>query len=212
MKKAALALLASVSISTGASANLVVNGGFEDMDVPNNSWNAFEPTTVPGWSGSWVEIWDSLNGQEAYEGEQLSELNSVTNGLHDPYLLFQQVEVTSGDTYTVSFAYQGRNSLNEQFRFSLLDEDSFSFHSDVIDQTSTEIWSMYTFDFVAPSDSVTLEFASVSTGGAGNLLDDVVLVAADDGGDGMNDVPLHGSMAALLPLGALAWRRRQQTR
>ena len=109
-------LLALFSMTS--QANLITNGGFEDIDVPNNSWRFYSQGTPNlAWQGSNVEIWDSLFGFEASEGEQYAELNAHPN--QGIFSINQTFNTVTGGIYNLSFDYSARrNNRNEQFEVS----------------------------------------------------------------------------------------------
>ena len=67
-------IAASASLSISASANLLVNGSFEDNEVAPNSWQVFNSSGVSGWDGSNIEIWNSYNNIDAADGSNFVEL------------------------------------------------------------------------------------------------------------------------------------------
>ncbi|MFT5898002.1 MAG: hypothetical protein ACI97K_000641, partial [Glaciecola sp.] len=71
-----VALFTLALMSGFANANLIQNGGFEDNAVNDGQWSWYASNDVNNWSGSNLEIWDSLQGVHAYEGENHAELNA----------------------------------------------------------------------------------------------------------------------------------------
>jgi hypothetical protein len=199
------ALVFSVTLSTTASANLVVNGSFEAPDIPDNSWSGLNPGSVPGWLAdpANVEIWDSLNGVVSAEGEQHAELNSGGTG---PFNLWQSFDTVAGQLYTFSFAHRARvANANEQFGAALFDGQitaltgfdaaTLIYDSGVINNTSD--WTYVSVGFVAVSDLTTLAFKSINPEGTvGNFIDDVSVVVSAPATLGLFSLMLAGFVAA----------------
>lgn len=187
---AALGLL----LSAGASANLLVNGGFEDNDVNANSWKAYNSSDVAGWDGSRIEIWDTFNGVLAAEGSQHAELNADPNS-QAGFTIFQNFNTVVGQQYDVSFYYRARANNNEVFEFSV-----GGLGATMSDHT-TSSWSMFHDSFVASDWTSTIRFTTVTTGTIGNFLDGVSVTSS---------VPAPGTLALVVMglFGLGAARRR----
>ncbi|MDO6498514.1 DUF642 domain-containing protein [Photobacterium sanguinicancri] len=153
-------------------ANLITNGSFEDIDVPNNSWRFFtQGTPNLAWQGSNVEIWDSLFGFEASEGDQYAELNAHPN--QGQFSIYQTFDTVTGGIYNLSFDYSARrNNRNEQFEVSA---------GDFLQVFSNNVrfnWNDFATEFTALDTSTTLTFTSLNRGTLGNLLDNVVVTTS----------------------------------
>lgn len=103
----AAALLAMIGFSASASANLVVNGGFE-ADVISGAYS--QQSTITGWSSNQpFELQRGTNAggisgfNSSYEGNQYLELNSTTLSS-----IYQTLTTAVGQLYDLSFAYSGR--------------------------------------------------------------------------------------------------------
>ena len=179
MKLLMKSLLGAVIFGFAAtsSANLVVNGGFEDSLVKEDQWKWFESSDVNGWDGSTIEIWDNFQDFDSYEGEQHAELNAHGNG-GLAFSIFQTFATTIGETYDVSFAYAARTHNNEQFRYSISDNNS-QIDSVLIDNDKVKEWTFYESSFVALSTTSNIVFTAVTphTGTVGNFLDSVSVIA-----------------------------------
>ncbi|WP_281222398.1 DUF642 domain-containing protein [Photobacterium sanguinicancri] len=163
-------LLAIFSMTS--QANLITNGGFEDIDVPNNSWRFYSQGTPNlAWQGSNVEIWDSLFGFEASEGEQYAELNAHPN--QGIFSINQTFNTVTGGIYNLSFDYSARrNNRNEQFEVSAGD------FTQILSSNVRFNWNDFATEFTALNNSTTLTFTSLNRGTLGNLLDNVVVTTS----------------------------------
>lgn len=166
----AIALLLGMSASAVASANLIVNGSFEDNDVAAGTWQYFSAGAVNGWDGSNIEIWDSMNGVTAADGRQHAELNAHPY-TGSEFSIYQTFATVVGQVYDVSFFYRARASDNEAFRFTVGSIDT------LINDHVTTKWNQYVNAFTATATTTTLRFTSVvpSADTVGNFLDGVVV-------------------------------------
>jgi len=106
-----LMLLACIlALSCPAKASLVVNGSFEDPDIPQNSFALF--SSITGWTrffGPSIEIQDRIAGndlQPAFDGFQQLELDSTANtGIQ------QTITIPADGLYNLSLAYSPRPGL-----------------------------------------------------------------------------------------------------
>lgn len=172
-------LAASVlACATASNANLIVNGGFEDSDVGTNQWEWF--TSVNGWEGSTVEVWDSLQDFDSHEGDQHAELNAHNNG-GGVFSIYQSFATTAGFTYDVSFAYAARTNIGEQFSYAIEDGSSI-IDSMFIDNNLVKQWSVFNSSFIATGSSSKIVFTSVipDTGTVGNFLDSIYVTTRDN--------------------------------
>lgn len=189
LKTILLTVITSVLVSTSANANLIVNGGFEDSNVNNNSWKWFTSADVLGWEGSNIEIWDQYQNFNAYEGRQYAELNAhPSNG--QAFSIFQSFATNIGSIYNVSFAYSARANTNEAFQFDLFSGNN-SLFSEIITDHTVKNWSTFNLVFQATAAQTTLKFTSVTpySGTIGNFLDDVVVTGGSNDTFITTDVP-----------------------
>lgn len=169
-------LVGILGLVTSASANIIANGGFEETDVSDKKWAWFTSSSVIGWDGSNIEIWDSYGSVTAYEGEQHAELNAhPSNG--NAFSIFQTIETEIGALYDVSFAYSARMNSNESFMFDLSSFDN-SFLSVIMDDHEVNAWSVFNVSFEAIDLFTTIGFTSItpSSRTVGNFLDDISIV------------------------------------
>ncbi len=182
-------LVASASLLafTGtASANLIVNGSFEDPNL-NGGWNTY--WSIPGWTavGQYqIEIGaGGIYGVTGFDGQQVMELDSYGNAKVD------QIVAIPGGSYTLSFQYAQRSgvspasgSFDVYWNGSLL--GSFAPGSTAMALYSTTVTALA---------NNTVEFLGTGTQDQyGALIDNVQL----------NGIPDGGMSATLLGLGLLA--------
>ena len=99
----AVALAASFGVAHAGTANLVVDGSFEDQAQAAGSWNVY--SAINGWttvSGSGIELRDQVAGN-AFDGKNYVELDSSSNSA-----MAQTLTTTAGSLYNLSFAYSAR--------------------------------------------------------------------------------------------------------
>ena len=176
MRKVMFLFLALMSVSGTGHANLILNGSFENNDIPNNSWRPFNAGTVDGWSGTNMELWDNFQRFKAFEGRQYAELNANGNG--GRYSIYQTINTIAGLSYDVSFAYAARRRSGESFRFDILDVSDSVLFSQVIDDHLVKSWSLFSGGFVALSDFTTIRFSTINRGTYGNFIDNVSVTGA----------------------------------
>jgi hypothetical protein len=201
--------LFSALFSASTNANLIVNGGFEDALTGGTTVNSvvgwYPSSTVPGWSGSNIELWGNY-GLTSQEGSYHVELNASNSGQPanpGPWSISQTFATTAGQSYDLTFAYSGSTG-------SLTPTESFKVTVDTLESTVgghlTGAWSLYFNSFIADGDFATLMFTSVAPANSysGNLLDNIIVTASPAA------VPEPGSLALLaLGLFGLAAGRRK---
>jgi hypothetical protein len=159
-----VAVIAGLFFVNTVSANLVVNGSFEDNELRSNTWKWFDSSQVAGWEGSNIEIWHNLFKFQSYEGSQHAELNAHS-GKGQAYSIFQ----------TISTA---RSNTNEAFQVDVISGKT-NIYSQLVTDHTVKTWSVFDDDFTAVAAQTVLMFTSItpSTGTLGNLLDDVKVTA-----------------------------------
>ncbi len=194
------AVLAIASFSSQAS--LIVNGDFEANPINPNSWTWMPSGQVPGWQGSNIEIWNSMNGVQAMVGNHFIELNAHGGNTGD-WSLFQSFATDIGQSYELSFYYRARNGSNEQFEVTVADL------SQTLNDHTNRDWSFFSSSFVATDTNTSLRFTSHNTGTIGNFLDGVSVVAQQ----GVAAVPAPATMGVMaLGLVLLGATRRIRSR
>jgi len=186
----ALALMATPS-AYALPTNLIINGSFETPDVgpgitsaPVGGWEVFYVATA-GWTpvnNHGFEIQDHVIGRtgvawEAYDGNQLAEMDAYANGG-----MFQTVSTTIGQSYNFSFAYSPRPDLVE-----ISSGIDVYFNDVLIDSIWTDgglltntIWNTKRYTLTATGTSSTIKFLASPTGnsdGMSTLIDDIQLSA-----------------------------------
>lgn len=162
------AVLAVASFS--AQASLIVNGDFEANPVNPNSWTWMPSSQVPGWQGSNIEIWNSMNGVQAASGNNFIELNAHGDN-QGAWSIFQSFATDIGQSYELSFYYRARNGSNEQFEVAVADV------SQTLNDHTNKSWNFFSSSFVATDTNTTLRFTSHNSGTTGNFIDGVSVIA-----------------------------------
>lgn len=163
-------------IAQPANANLIMNGSFEEFDIPSNSFQVFQ--SIPGWTktfGNGIEIQDNVAGSP-YEGDQFVELDAFANSGMEQF-----INTVAGLTYTLDFAFSARPRVPETSNgIDVLWDGSFlaNITADGTGLIDTD-WTIQTFLVTATSASTSLEFRATGTSDSlGGYIDSVSLVAA----------------------------------
>ncbi len=167
--------------------DLLTNGGLE-AGVAIGGFSGSTP--IAGWStdaSDQFEVWgDGFLGVSAQEGDNFLELDNESPELDN---IYQDVQTTAGESYTISFAGLQRDA----------DSDDIEVYWNGVlvgtaTPTSNTDWETFTFTVTGTGGTDRLEFreAAGQDDGTGPLLDDISLISAGndtiDGGDGADTV------------------------
>jgi len=200
MKRIVLVLAFAALPAALAHANLITNGSFEAPDVASGSFLILP--SIPGWAttfGPGIEIQDHVAGSP-FDGIQHVELDSYANSG-----MLQQVAVTAGALYDLSFAYSPRpgisaasNGIEVWFDGALL----AAVTGDGTGLVDTS-WSILTYNVTPTGNLVNLEFRAVGISDSlGGYIDDVQLVSA---------IPAPGAIAlGAIGMSLVGWLRRRR--
>jgi hypothetical protein len=194
----ATALLALSTQVNAAGVNLVVNGSFENPNVPTGTWSVHNAVTGWSTSGPGIEIRDNVAGT-AYAGDQFAELDShyATNTNSH---IYQTLATTVAQSYLLSFAYSPRINQPEH-----TNGISVLWNGTLIDSVSatgggSHDWKVFEY-IVAGTGQDILEFAAIGTDDSlGGSLDAVSVSAVP--------VPAAAFLFAPALLGFMGLRRR----
>ena len=178
-----------------ARANLIVNPGFEDPTVPPPP-GFLTLLSIPGWtaltdgSGGGIEIQYHAVAGLPHSGNNLVELDSTENSW-----MYQDVAVTPGQAYELSFWYSPRPGVeadSNSIQASWDGVDLFPAPGVTSPGGATTLWTQYVFTVVGDLDgSSRLQFMALPLG------------AGDTFGGFLDDVSLEGEAAAVPEPGSL---------
>ncbi len=201
------------------AANLVVNGSFEEIALPNRSWTVFPYTpgnslphgfsSIPGWNvspGLQFEVQNQIAGTAA-QGFQLVELDASFTQKGN---IYQDILTKPGQNYLLKFAFSSRpgtgildNILQIKWGTNIVD----TIFANGIGLSDTA-WKYYTYNLVATTDKTRIDFSDLgSPNHVGTYIDDVSV-------ESVEAVPEPTTMFGTLAFGAVVsrWRmkRKQQ--
>lgn len=180
-----LAALALFCVATlPASANLLVNPGFEQPIVTNPDqfqyYYAGDPS-ITGWviTGNSVDVLKSTRWTP-HEGNQSVDLTGVTAGG-----LYQDVATTVGQLYRLSFWIAGNPEFPNAGGGPFIKQAKLSWGAAAVTTLSFDVtgktdlnpgWVKYSFDLTATGPTTRLQFQSLTSGFSGVMLDDLNLI------------------------------------
>ncbi|MFO0610499.1 MAG: mannan-binding protein [Polyangiales bacterium] len=156
---------------------LIVNGGFEQAPIAPGSFQHLPE--LPGWrrsAGDAIEVQRRVAGAPG-EGEQFVELDAAS-----PSAIYQDVAVTAGASYELSFLYSPRPGVdaeqNNAIEVRVNGERVMTLRASGRGLTDTH-WMRLSVPVRATGASLRVEFRDVGAAdGLGGYLDGVSLVAA----------------------------------
>ncbi|HEY2708165.1 MAG TPA: PEPxxWA-CTERM sorting domain-containing protein [Caulobacteraceae bacterium] len=163
---------AAMAVAAGAAqATVVVNGDFSQPQAFPNSgqWSPFNGVGgVPGWTDLTDQIEIGNNGTyglKCFSATICQNLEVNANNFDTVTQTFTDLDTNK--TYTVSWAYAGRNgggpqTLNVSFAGQTVTNSSDGLADDAV-------WNMYSITVKPTSSTETLTFASENTAGQGGL-------------------------------------------
>lgn len=175
----------SLTAKSSLAANLVINGSFEKVALPKNSWTTFpygyeapsfhNLASIPGWKvepGSRFELQRYAAGSPA-EGFQFVELDA---SLTQRGSIYQDILTEPGLMYDLKFAFSPRR--NTPISDNIL---QVNWGNEIVDTLSENgigladnVWKYYTYTLLATSNTTRLEFFDLgTTNHRGTYIDDV---------------------------------------
>jgi len=169
------------AISTGAQANLIQNGGFEDIGSniaiggygSASTWQIY--SSIPEWDATrTMEVWTNDFIVPAYEGDNVIELNAHPKRGQGAFSISQSFASVIGQEYELTFAGRKRQR-NSDEAFSLSVGDL----TDNIFNQAWGSWTEYSYSFTATSIESSLVFTSLDRrrDTTGNIFDAVSITA-----------------------------------
>ena len=185
-----------------AGADLVLNGGFEDVDISPFDYLTVPPTQLTHWTitPGRIDLVDK-DWWDPAEGDQSIDLNHA-----GPGSLSQNLLTEAGATYDIDFALTGNwrgppDTKSMEVWWDGAKVAQFDITEPTGWSTSNMNWQYYRIsNMTASSSSTTLKFVSLTAGEGGPVLDDVSVT------------PEPGTLAlmALGLAGLVAARRRRK--
>jgi len=196
-----VALAASFGVAHASSANLVVDGSFEDQAQAAGSWNVY--SAINGWttvSGSGIEVRNAVAGN-AFDGANFVELDSNSNSA-----MAQTLTTTAGSLYNLSFAYAAREGVSAGSNPIQVFWNNVSLGTVTGNGNSAggSAWQLFNYSVTGTgSDTLTFRAIGVSDSLGGSL--DAVTVSA------VPEASTYAMMfAGLVAIGFSVGRRRTQ--
>lgn len=199
-----LALAAVAALASGAGANLIINGSFEESALnPGSGWIPMGAgnSSITGWTtfGGGVDYMGTILA--ASDGVRSIDLNNVTPGGG----VQQNFATQAGWTYIVEFDLSANmygGPTPKLMEVSAAGQ-SAQFEFDYVAAGSTAAnpaWERVTWTFIGDGSSATLRFEGLNAGVYGADIDNVVVTGV---------APAPGALALAGLGGLMAVRRRR---
>lgn len=211
--KFAIATVSAVALSVGitgtaqkASADPLINGGFEDPVVPSHlSWTNYDEAAVPGWETTATDNRIEIQTPRLFHAGALGTPQYAELNANQVSSLFQDVNTTAGTEMFWRFFHRGRQGV-DTMRLSIIDLDTNSTLFSNLYSTGNTAWAEYTGSTVATGSKTRWQFDSVSAVGGdprvGNFLDEVYF--SEKRLPDTQAVPEPSAMVGLLAFGSLS--------
>lgn len=195
-----------------ASANLLLNGSFEDPVVPSsngNGWITVYSGETIG-SAGWIVDQNSVDVHAREygtpwtpaDGLQALDLTGGNEGI-----IHQDVSVTPGQDYRLSFYMSGNLAYDPQVKSLAVYADGTMLGQLDFDSAGAGYanmnWQFHAFTFTAPDSLLRVEFRSLTPGSCGPAIDDVQLTAVPE------PSTWFAGLSALGMLSLFGWRNRK---
>ena len=183
---------------TNPDAYNLVNGGFEQPVISDDSTSQRAESSVPGWettdSSNTIEIWNgnAVSGHgpgSAHEGDQYAEINSQSTAA-----LYQDFSSTAGDIMVWTYFHAKRTGTEDQMQLKIDDSSTALSSMRIIDYSnnSNQAWANNTGSYLVPDGQSETRFAfeAITGTGSGNLVDSInfrPVCTLDSDGDGINN-------------------------
>jgi hypothetical protein len=163
------------AVATTSTSNLIVNGSFEDPNIPTGEWRF--ASSLPGWqlaAGSVIEVQDQLsNVGLGRDGQQLVELDSDRASS-----IYQDVPTTRAAIYQLTFSFAARPGTGPDdnvLKVSWGGKTVATLRADGMG-TTTPVWRSYSYPVAAEGGITRVQFTDLGTSNrVGTLLDAVRL-------------------------------------
>lgn len=158
--------------STANAASILINGSFEEPNVPTGTFAVFP--SIPGWVSTMgdmlIEVQDHVAGAP-FDGAQHVELDVFNNSN-----MVQSVSTVGGQAYSLSFAYSPRPLVSASSNpIDVFFDGALIASLTGVGSTQT-VWQVFNFITTASGTSAALEFRAGGTSDSfGGYLDAVSL-------------------------------------
>jgi hypothetical protein len=164
-------LLAALLSPSLASANLIINGSFEDTIQANGTWDIY--AAVNGWTTTnGIEIRNNVEGT-ASDGSNFAELD--TNGNSS---IQQTIDTVLGESYQLSFDYSSRIGTSSDTNNLVVSINGVSFGPISGEGGPVNDWKNFILPFTGFGPTVVNFACTGKSDGLGCNVDKIVAVQA----------------------------------